>query len=598
MDFPDIDVVVPDGERFEIDSQISEDLLDDEVASQATATSEEDGLIDEDLDYQNDDQGESGNRYGRGRGNFQRRGNRGDKRQYRDRGERGTPQFSNQPPTFVHEVVKQFVTYFHRHIKEKNLAEIQSMYENSFNKITEKYFKNSPWPLADMIAPLVNNDHIFLVLYKEMTYRHIYSKMIPTLEQRFDSWKNYCDLFNFILNSSNEIALEIPNQWIWDILDEFIYQYQSFSQNRSKLKNKNPDELNTLNNNPNVWNTQTVINYLQNLVAKSRIIQFLEKQGNIENSADSITNINLFKMTGYFSLIGLLRVHCLLGDYYLALKTIVPIDLSNNSISRALLTKVTACHVTFFYYLGFVYMMLRRYVDAIRTFSTILLYINRLKQYHQRSSQYEQILKKNEQMCGLLAMCLSLCPQRVDENVHTFLREKYSDKIQRMQKGDEAVYEEIFVYACPKFISPSIPNYALALQDPVKYGAATANQEPLRLQTNLFLNEVKQQSLLPTIRSYLKLYTTIGCGKLAHFLDLEEPTFKTQLLCYKHKMRGTQWIGGSTISGDLTSSSDVDFYCDKDMVHIKDPKMQRKYSEFFVRHINKFESIISDVSGH
>jgi hypothetical protein len=32
------------------------------------------------------------------------------------------------------------------------------------------------------------------------------------------------------------------------------------------------------------------------------------------------------------------------------------------------------------------------------------------------------------------------------------------------------------------------------------------------------------------------------------------------------------------------------------MVHITDTKVQRRYSEFFIRHIHKFDEIISDVS--
>src|SRR5689334_20865671 len=100
------------------------------------------------------------------------------------------------------------------------------------------------------------------------------------------------------------------------MLDEFIYQYQSFTQYRTKLKNKTLEELTALNNNPNVWNTLSVINYLQNLVAKSRIIQFLEKErssngnnANTDNSSATTTaNHPLYKMLGYFSLIGLLRV--------------------------------------------------------------------------------------------------------------------------------------------------------------------------------------------------------------------------------------------------------------------------------------------------
>lgn len=34
-----------------------------------------------------------------------------------------------------------------------------------------------------------------------------------------------------------------------------------------------------------------------------------------------------------------------------------------------------------------------------------------------------------------------------------------------------------------------------------------------------------------------------------------------------------------------------------DMVHILDAKVTRRYGEFFIRNINKFEEIIKDISG-
>lgn len=42
---------------------------------------------------------------------------------------------------------------------------------------------------------------------------------------------------------------------------------------------------------------------------------------------DLFCQINLYKMFGYFSLIGLLKLHTLTSDYYMALKTIECIDL-------------------------------------------------------------------------------------------------------------------------------------------------------------------------------------------------------------------------------------------------------------------------------
>jgi translation initiation factor 3 subunit L len=65
-------------------------------------------------------------------------------------------------------------------------------------------------------------------------------------------------------------------------------------------------------------------------------------------------------------------------------------------------------------------------------------------------------------MYALLVICLSLCPQNklIDENVSTQLKEKYNDKMTKMQRYDDeayAAYDELFSYACPKFITPSPP---------------------------------------------------------------------------------------------------------------------------------------------
>lgn len=50
------------------------------------------------------------------------------------------------------------------------------------------------------------------------------------------------------------------------------------------------------------------------------------------------------------------------------------------------------------------------------------------------------------------------------------------------------------------------------------------------------MDEVKQQILFPQIRSYLKLYTTIGLEKISRFNDLDEEQFSAQLVSMKHKL--------------------------------------------------------------
>ena len=48
------------------------------------------------------------------------------------------------------------------------------------------------------------------------------------------------------LDSDGPVTLELPEQWLWDIIDEFIYQYQSFSVWRSKAASKTEEELASL----------------------------------------------------------------------------------------------------------------------------------------------------------------------------------------------------------------------------------------------------------------------------------------------------------------------------------------------------------------
>ena len=65
------------------------------------------------------------------------------------------------------------------------------------------------------------------------------------------------------------------------------------------------------------------------------------------------------------------------------------------------------------YYVGFAYMMMRRYADAIRTFSSVLLYLQRAKQLFQsRTYQNDQVniehyLNTREVFESLLRMLLN-----------------------------------------------------------------------------------------------------------------------------------------------------------------------------------------------
>uniref|UniRef100_A0AAR2K8B4 Eukaryotic translation initiation factor 3 subunit L n=1 Tax=Pygocentrus nattereri TaxID=42514 RepID=A0AAR2K8B4_PYGNA len=447
----------------------------------------------------------------------------------------------------IPEVIKNFLQYFHKTISD--LID-QKVYELQANRVSSESIEQKIYEIQDVyensddilppdsILCFQLADAVFLILYKELYYRHIYAKV----------------------------------------------SFQSFSQYRCKTAKKSEEEIEFLRNNPKIWNVHSVLNVLHSLVDKSNINRQLEvytSGGDPESVAGEYGRHSLYKMLGYFSLVGLLRLHSLLGDYYQAIKVLENIELNKKSMY----SRVPECQITTYYYVGFAYLMMRRYQDAIRVFANILLYIQRTRNMFQRSTyKYEMINKQNEQMHGLLAIALTMYPMRIDESIHTQLREKYGDKMLRMQKGDLQVFEELFSFACPKFLSPVVPNY-----DNVH---PNYHKEPFQQQLKVFAEEVQQQAQLSTIRSFLKLYTTMPVAKLAGFLDMSEQEFRIQLLVFKHKMKNLVWTSGiSALDGEFQSASEVDFYIDKDMIHIADTKVARRYGDFFIRQIHKFEEL-------
>ncbi|XP_022191689.1 eukaryotic translation initiation factor 3 subunit L [Nilaparvata lugens] len=497
----------------------------------------------------------------------------------------------------VPEDVKKFLHDLSRAISQGNVYVMQDLYENYYPQLTETYYSKCPWPQVEEVEIILNHldrDDIFFVLYKELYYRHIYARVQPTLQQRIDSYWNYCSFMNFLIGGDKPQNLRLPDQWLWEVIDEFVYQFQSFCHYRTKLTK--PDEIVELVRiNNQVWSVLCVLNVLHSLVDKSNIKKQLEVSasgGDPESVAGEYGRSPLYKMLGYYSLVGMLRLHSLLGDYYQAIKVLENIDL-NKKMPYA---HVPACQISTAYYVGFAYMMMRRYSDTIRTFSSILLYINRTKQLFQaRTYQNDQINKQTEQMYNLLSICLVLHPQCIDESLQNILREKnYNEKMFQMQMGDHKEIQDCFRFACPKFILPYAPDYE---------NKDDLDKNATDYQVQVFMDEVRQQKMLPTIRSYLKLYTTLPISKLAIFMsegDISEEELKKNiedlkihLLCFKHKMKNVVWTkgGASGLEGSFQSGSELDFYIDNDMIHIADTKVANRYGDFFIRKILKFEEL-------
>ena len=493
-------------------------------------------------------------------------------------------------PAKVPDQVRNFIVDLHKAIIDRNVYEIQNFYENGFNKITEAYFKHTPWPDENQVKGIINftddvqSDINFIILYKDLYFRHVYARCQNiTTDQRLKSFFNYCELFNYILRTDQPVSLDLPNQWLWDIIDEFIYQFQSFTFFKAKQlsdpsKALSPEDLENINK-PSIWNVHAVLNVLYSLVEKSNINEQLKEFNNGRNPDEVAGEFGrhiFYKMLGYFSLIGLLRLHSILGDHYLAIKVLENIDLNRQQLQSMAISRVLACQVTTFYYVGFAYMMMRRYSDAIRTYSNILVYLQRTKPiYNYRTFQIELIEKQTDQIYKLLAICLALHPQRIDESILSQLNEKMHDSYIKLQSGEIKEFENIFRQACPKIISfmPGNKSY--------------------KHHITIFLEEVEQQHKLLEIRSFLKFYTTMPIAKLAEFLEIDSKVFNRYLLCFKHKMQNfaaTKQVDNTAkaLENEFQSGSDVDFYIDK--VYIFKLTFDMRYSIFFMPLITGHDS--------
>mmetsp|Transcript_8543 Transcript_8543/g.24345 ORF Transcript_8543/g.24345 Transcript_8543/m.24345 type:complete len:524 (+) Transcript_8543:66-1637(+) len=477
--------------------------------------------------------------------------------------------------------VKDFVTNFYHKMSKNKVSDVRNLYQKEWSAITNAYYKDTEWPRAEEVANLCDHNEVFLLCYKELYYRHIFVNGEPLIHHRFESWNNYRNLFDTILDQSSMRNVVIPNEWVNDMIDEFLYQYQDFCRYKHDLSGLSQDEIKLLEENTNVWQTETVLGYLTSFVQQSKIISLLADP----NAGVTLHGVPVLQAMGYFSMFGLCRLHCLLADYRLAVDVLRPIDIDDK---RALFTRVPACHVNLFYYLGFAYLMMRRYADAVNVFSAVLLAHRGSKD---RNSSYadSQIPKRYDQIRALTDIAVSLSPGiRLDQQVNQIILDKNSDNSQSLQRRDESAFEKMFSYACPKFIVPSNPDF---------HGMGNRHQQAYHLQLKWFLHEVRQQATLPMIRSYLRLYTSISVEKLARFCNMPQDRFREYLLALKSSSNQLVHVDGKApLVAHRQLVTDVHFYVVDDMVYIDEQRQPQSFSEYFLTNALKFQQAIDDLN--
>ena len=87
-----------------------------------------------------------------------------------------------------------------------------------------------------------------------------------------------CKITPYSADNKEPISLELPDVWLWELIDEFIYQFQAFSQYKLRPK-KTMEEVDVLQNKNfanRTWNVLSVLNVLHSLIDISNIKKQLE----------------------------------------------------------------------------------------------------------------------------------------------------------------------------------------------------------------------------------------------------------------------------------------------------------------------------------
>ncbi|KAJ8600667.1 hypothetical protein CTAYLR_007435 [Chrysophaeum taylorii] len=493
----------------------------------------------------------------------------------------------------VNSQMKDFCFDLHDATRRSHIVEdIKRLYDVELRELSDKYCDKQPWPQAEAIAPQClgldgRPDEFFLTIYTEMAYRHLFAKLKPSLEDRLRAWENYCALFDGLLRAG-DVETTLTPQWIFDILHEFVYQFQSFCQYRTMPRTI--DERQVLEANRSAWSVSAVYSYLHGIVAVSKI-------GG--GQAPSVLHAH----AGYFAVAVASRLDCLLCDYEGAVRVLDRIP----GLDNDLFAEVFACRLHVYYHLGFALLMLRKYVEAARVLDAIVAQLARIHKagggnfarggLPPNAPPAEQVQKIFDRILALLTVTVGLAPSgayRVDDISTQYMKDKHADKLAQMDRGDASVFETLLTSACPKVVVPAVPDYpnldpvltaeglaAAAAQTPTTAKPANpkgASHDAYDLQIRLFTQEVDRQCTLSKIRSYLKLYTSIEVDKLARFNDVHDAAdFRALLAGLKHK-----------IPADTT----VHFYVDKDMIYVDEPTSSygdQPPENFFMDHIHKYD---------
>jgi len=213
----------------------------------------------------------------------------------------------------------------------------------------------------------------------------------PTVGARIEGWNVYKELFDEILLDAEDKTQNprgtffVLPEWCFDILHEFVYQFQGYCQFRQAVAASAAKHGIPPGGTPNaktphhLMENMTILQQNKDAWAVDQVFYYLHRLAAIGKTAKAPA----YQYLGIFASIVLSRLECLLGDYVGCLSAL---DMDMNAIVdngeapqtvQEVVHSVLAARVSWAYHASVAQLMLRRYKDGTRSLGDMCSYMQR-----------------------------------------------------------------------------------------------------------------------------------------------------------------------------------------------------------------------------
>ncbi|KAI0988816.1 hypothetical protein GJ496_002849 [Pomphorhynchus laevis] len=388
-------------------------------------------------------------------------------------------------------------------------------------------------------------DQIASCLYFQMYYHYYFESHPANADVCIWAITNMGDLFN-AFNRSNFYA-DISTSWLWSIIDDFVSLFEALHQFQNL-----PDIYSDI---AKTAKPMLLLNPLNELMMSSKVLKAIESK----SLTNEVTSSPFIRALGYYSIVGLIRYHTFDGDYTQALNLIDQVSLSIQD-QKLYSGNVIPCILVTNFYAAFCLLMSRRYMQCINVLSDALHFIFD-KDFELKISKSKCIPYYIRKMCHTLALVLTIYPIQINEHILNEMKSVVGSRYNRLQDGDATAFSEVFLEAVPCC--------------PYNFGDLELAQKTKSKEYRAFLQEIDEQLCYLRLRAVLVNYSSISIQKLSSIIHKAEIDTISYLMSWKHKLALPQC---KTNAEMIKSHLAIDFYIDRQMIHVFHVKPADKYS--------------------